>query len=1189
MTNKKAFRAEQGLDAANSNVINVADPRLGELYDGVNQNYFIQENTVQPHSSTRTYKEGFIVEYDKRLYKANTNLPAKAFTASDWTLLRVDSPWRTVTPSVGSKNTIGGDFVHIDTRISSFDVTLPSAPVSGDMVVFNDLYSQAHLRPIGLRSETYTIDGVNRATGNPAYLMCLPGATWYLYFTGTQWNLSIRSKVKDSLVYASQTTQLTPYQLAPNEIVWLISDAKVWTRLPAFANHGDVIRIVDVRREVQNNYGYTEIHPDAVGVQKIRAFDNLVDTFTTNLSGEAAFVYDAVNNVWEGYAGDLRPREIPTYSNMQAEPFQLIHCYHTVQNNITVTLPMLSSTGDWVEIQDYYSTPNSSVTINLHPTTISNGVRIVGDVSASIKRKYSQLEHNFASLPRNTSITIPTGDHGITIRLYYNSSGNEWVIAYLTNRVEHVDELNRDRPGVAPLATQAQANKQQYAPDSLSQNPDKDRIITPETLDGRRSTETLAGLARIANNSELQVVTEGVHRDDVIVTPRKLNSRQATETIRGLAEIATQTETRSLTNDTHVITPMKFHAALAEETLSGVAKLTLAAGVARSSRAGNGTVDSIFDKNNHATIVTPKTLDLYRATENQPGTLWVATQAEANVDTESSPVDNAVITPAKLAARTSTELRRGISRIATQAETNAVSGTGESWTSVIVTPQKLNSRTATETRVGLAEIATQAELNAGAVDTHIISPLKFKNWMQLSHITTQTTDGLSHTGDLWAGVNFTIAPATETQRGTLEVATQVEADVMGASASDAHIITPKKLDARRATSALYGIARRATDAEIDSASTDLGNLAGDPVIVTPANLTRWTRTSTNSRATQSRYGVNRTAVTSEAWVGNSTAGSTQAIDSYLHDGIAVSPRGLNFALVNYLPLLGTAANSNQLGGFTASQYARRDINQDINAVYTFKNSLATIEGSSTATLRINGATKVWNIGKNDSASTSFSIREDASNRLLIAAGGNTSINQKLTVGDSQTSNDTAFLISKGAISEANATANVDATYATYSSPATGTLRQKYLGINNVAKAAEKLVTSRTITFTGDLSGSFTFDGSGNVSTNIQVVDGSHFHSAANITSGTLNVERTPQASTTVRGTVQLTDDTRLTSTTLALSANGGRLLQEQIDSFVPDGGVGTSVKYSEYIQIGSVRMSANDQGVLEFTYGHPLV
>ncbi len=68
-----------------------------------------------------------------------------------------------------------------------------------------------------------------------------------------------------------------------------------------------------------------------------------------------------------------------------------------------------------------------------------------------------------------------------------------------------------------------------------------------------------------------------------------------------------------------------------------------------------------------------------------------------------------------------TENTAGIAEIATQAEANA-----DTDDTRMITPKKLAARTATETRKGLAEIATQFEVNAGADDTKIVTPAKLQ-------------------------------------------------------------------------------------------------------------------------------------------------------------------------------------------------------------------------------------------------------------------------------------------------------------------------------------------------------------------------------------------------------------------------------------------------------------------------------
>ena len=60
-----------------------------------------------------------------------------------------------------------------------------------------------------------------------------------------------------------------------------------------------------------------------------------------------------------------------------------------------------------------------------------------------------------------------------------------------------------------------------------------------------------------------------------------------------------------------------------------------------------------------------------------------------------------------------------------------------------------------------------------------------------------------------------------------------------------------------------------------------------------------------------------------------------------------------------------------------------------------------------------------------------------------------------------------------------------------------------LSTSGTAAKATKLATARTISLTGDVTGSTTFDGSGNKSINCTVANNSHTHQASNVTAGTL--------------------------------------------------------------------------------------
>ncbi|MGL5583799.1 MAG: hypothetical protein ACRDCE_23030, partial [Cetobacterium sp.] len=423
--------------------------------------------------------------------------------------------------------------------------------------------------------------------------------------------------------------------------------------------------------------------------------------------------------------------------------------------------------------------------------------------------------------------------------------------------------MNRERPGVAPLASQAEVDK------NHEQNPRDDMIVTPKTLANSTSTETRRGISRIATAAELQVVTSGTHLNDVIVTPKRLNERQSTETIRGVAEVATQTEANTNDNDTHIVTPKKLDGRRATVNMSGVVKIMSTGGAPGPSRGtpGTGVYNWDISTHNEPYVVTPRHLNECQATESARGLAFIATQSETNAQGDGNTSDSVMVTPRKLDKRRANETLAGIAEVATQAETNA--GTLDTH---MITPKKLDARRATEDLAGIAEIATQLELNDGTDDTKIVSPRKFSGWMVQDHFVSVTESGIRHDKNLWEKVRLEIYEATETQRGTLKTATQAEANAQGSSASDYRYITPLKLDARRATESLAGLAKLATQDETNAETVTTA-------IVSPKKLADYIHKSTSSNASETTRGTVEIATLAETWVGNTTDGSTQAVNS----------------------------------------------------------------------------------------------------------------------------------------------------------------------------------------------------------------------------------------------------------------------------------------------------------------------
>lgn len=89
-----------------------------------------------------------------------------------------------------------------------------------------------------------------------------------------------------------------------------------------------------------------------------------------------------------------------------------------------------------------------------------------------------------------------------------------------------------------------------------------------------------------------------------------------------------------------------------------------------------------------------------------------------------------------------------------------------------------------------------------------------------------------------------------------------------------------------------------------------------------------------------------------------------------------------------------------------------------------------------------------------------------------------------------------------------------------------------------AVSATKLKTARTISLSGDASGSASFDGSANVSIPVTVANDSHSHSADTL----------PSASTSAKGVVQLSASTASTSTTTAATSSAVKAAKDAADA-----------------------------------------
>lgn len=971
---KKAFRAESGLDAGGNNVTNVTDPREGQLLDGVNVSFFIKENTVQPFDKTRGYKQHFAVTHERRLWIAiNEVIAGNEFSQLDWYYMRVDPTWKLVTstptPPTGVK-LLSGECISANSLNNELDFYLPETAQDGDMIIVKDVGMYPNMSYIRVHTPNKPFEN-----GKTIEQFTIPGSMKTFVFSnniisGGMWivHTSI-DKIAAKII--SKTVNPTLVSCG-DEVYRKSSTGHIVMQLPKYAVNGDVVSTYDLDGQTPTQGATMQVATgsghfiDKSGVTHI----------TTNTSGDGHFVF--MDGIWNLHDSDNRSRWKPIQSDYTATPLDHLSIIGGTKS-VTVTLPLDASNGDYVKLSNLYVIDGVNVSIKV---ATDSGHKIVGDLSEFAYPKFKDLAKTMADVPRVDSVSFTGKNYGSISEFYFHDKDNVWLAVNVQLRIEHVDETNRDRPGVAPLATQQEVDK------NHEQSPRDDMIVTPKTLANSVSTESRRGISRIATAAELQVITTGTHLNDVIVTPKRLNERQATESIRGLAEIATQVEANTATNDTHIITPKKLDARRASNTLAGIVKIIPFGDPSTDRNAvGTGVYNWSDDVHNEPFVLTPKSLNEAQATENSRGVAYIATQAEANTQGVSSS-NLVIITPKTLDARRATEGMAGIAEIATQPEVNA----GSDHTS-IVTPRTLHTRKSTETMWGLTEIATQPEVDNGVVDYQYITPLKLKTWLSRNHFTPVASSGLIHSGDIWNNVVLDVKPATETQRGTLRVATQVEANNISTTTSlDDVIITAKKLNGRRATETLSGIAKIASDDQVKQ------KMLHD-VIVTPAGLGKAVTIMHEYNMTEGSHGTGHTATLPETWVGNTTVGSTKLASEYDHNPYVVSPRGLNHALVNYLPKTAKAVDSDKLDGLDSTQYLRSDADDFMSKQIAFtENTLSTTnrahiyhnangEVGTSINLRSmrehSGATRVWEKLANGVISYSNGVKGDGQNKIKL--------------------------------------------------------------------------------------------------------------------------------------------------------------------------------------------------------------
>ena len=993
---KQHFRATNGLDAGGNKVINVAKADRTVMSDGVNVEYLIQENTIQPWANDRGYPEGFAVTMEKRIWVARADIAApippavNTFKQGEWISMRVDPKWEQY--SSGTTELLPGTYANIDTRVNPVTLVLPKNKVEqGDTIVIRDIGGKPGINQALIKVQDSAPAMIFQGSILRELQLTRPYSMLLLSFTSAGWyvtlsDLSSLARTIDSTTLDAATDVGAQVQSSEYIVRYYTSNKKLTVRLPRYANHGDMITFAEPEGKTPL-YHFTIKTYDAnssIGTEG-------TTSWTSKIKGGGVLIYDGPRKVWRINSIDMQQRIKIVTDDVVMQPNEAITIFganNSTVKTISVTLPTRVAPGDTVRIGMNYMRKGQTVNI-VTPPAPAGGTkdRIASTVGLLQFPKRSEYPPDAAWTQVDSLSFNGTSDYPPVLELAYveASPNNYWIVSENISSIERVDSTNdttKARVGVIALATTAQAQ--------ATSGHNDDRAITPLTLSQRTATETRTGIAEIATQAEANSTTE----DTRIITAKKLNDRLATETMRGVAEIATQAETNGSTVDDRIVTPKKLNARKATATLDGIIQLVNTGGTPGTSRSDSGTSNGtgVYDHTDFSKAVTPKTLREYKATELASGCVWLATEAEVRNGTPASGNIPTVVTPATLHAKTSTTGDIGLIRIATQAEANAMSNT---LGNVAITPATLNGRSASYTQTGITRYAIQDEFDGGSLENVAVNPRKIKDYFsRAARMTTRSEAGLAQAGNLWDGWTLNIQVPTETQRGTPKIATQT---LVNAGTDDVDYLTSKKLQAKKGTESAYGIVKYATQADTNTGTAN-------DVAVSPVHLKYVIQTSADWRAQDNVRGTVRVANGAVAWTGNSTTGSDNVAKEV--NGYAVSPNGLKQALANYLPLNAKADNSALLNGLTSDQFIRRDINQTVNGSLTLTKvttSSANIETSAilksskvetTGDIRISNATARLLLSSDTNA---WSIQASANSGRIAFISENDTQNVHLSV------------------------------------------------------------------------------------------------------------------------------------------------------------------------------------------------
>ena len=238
---KHKFRASNGLDASGDKVINVALADRTVMSDGVNVQYFYQENTIQEYDPTRTYIKGFAVMYARRIWVSQNPVPAGPFNEAYWRPLRNDPKWYPA--NSGARMLQPGDYLSVDTSLgNNVEFTLPSDAQEGDIISVVDIGGNTGYVDVVFKAGLQSI--MDRGKKLITAKMTVPYSEYVFIYMNRLWNLY--NKPEESTVKYINTTEVNLLQPGDNVIRVYDQQRRLSVKFPKNANHGDIIHFLGV-------------------------------------------------------------------------------------------------------------------------------------------------------------------------------------------------------------------------------------------------------------------------------------------------------------------------------------------------------------------------------------------------------------------------------------------------------------------------------------------------------------------------------------------------------------------------------------------------------------------------------------------------------------------------------------------------------------------------------------------------------------------------------------------------------------------------------------------------------------------------------------------------------------------------------------------------------------------------------